>query len=310
MLKRKWIRIILVLVLLVGLAQLYRPELPMPAVTGDFDGPPEVKHIFKTSCYDCHSNETKLSWFDNVNPAYLLARSHVMEGRTFLNFSHWDSLNENQKKAKLFDVLNVIKTFKRMPKQEYVLLHPGSRIDSAEISIVENYVMSLVTPVKYDTVRAHTNSKLDTTKLRKRKMIKDSPNGIPFMPEYRTWKTVSTTERFDNNTFRAILANPIAEKAIHDGKNNPYPDGSILAKLVWHQKALSNGIIVPGEFIHVEFMIRDEKKFSETKGWGWARWKGKALTPYGATALFVNECVNCHKPMKKSDYVFTKPLVK
>jgi hypothetical protein len=27
--------------------------------------PPDVKHILKTSCYDCHSNETKLSWFDN-----------------------------------------------------------------------------------------------------------------------------------------------------------------------------------------------------------------------------------------------------
>lgn len=309
MLRKKWFRIILILVVLVSLAQLYRPEIPMPPVTGDFDGPPEVKHIFKTSCYDCHSNETELAWFDNINPIYLMARSHVMEGRSFLNFSHWDSLNTNQKKAKLFDVLNVIKNFNRMPKPEYVLMHPNARLDSAEISIVERYIMSLVTPVKYDSAQNLMTERKKGESI-KQKMIKDAPNGIPFMPEYRNWKTVSTTERFDNNSFRVILANPIAEKAIQEGKNNPYPDGSILAKLVWHQKALTNGTIIPGDFIHIEFMIKDEKRFSQTMGWGWARWKGEALTPYGASAMFVNECINCHKPVKNSDFVFTRPIVK
>lgn len=310
MLKRKWFRMILLLVLLVGLAQLYRPELPMPPVTGDFDGPEDVKNIFKRSCYDCHSNETELSWFDNINPAYLMARSHVIEGRSFLNFSHWDSLNANQKRAKLFDVLNVVKTFKRMPKEAYLLLHPGARLDSAAIAVLEKYILSLETPVQYDSIKAQKLSSTTKDELVKRMRVKTAPNGIPFIPEYRQWKAVSTTERFDNNTFRVILANPIAEQAIKDGKNNPYPDGAILAKVVWYQRAVSNGAVAPGEFSHVEFMIKDQQQFRKTKGWGWARWKGKALTPHGDTPLFTSECINCHKPAEHTDFVFTQPLSK
>jgi hypothetical protein len=308
MLKKKWSRILVLLLLLFALAQLYRPELPTPPVTGDFDGPVEVKDIFKRSCYDCHSNETELSWFDHINPAYMLARSHVMKGRGFLNFSHWDSLNANQKRAKLFDVLNVVKTFERMPKEEYLLLHPRARLDSTRIAILENYVLSLETPVRYK--QTTTQELRPQVELIKSKQVMAAPNGIPFMAAYKQWKPVSTTERFDNNSFRVILANSIAEQAIKEGNNNPYPDGAVLAKIVWQQKALSNGALVPGEFTHVEFMIKDRKQFQKTKGWGWARWKGEALTPHGSTPLFVNECVNCHKPVEHTDFVFTKPLLK
>jgi hypothetical protein len=310
MLKRKWVRISALLVLLFGLTQFYRPELPRPPVTGDFDGPDEVRNIFKNSCYNCHSNETELSWFDQINPAYLLALSHVKEGRSFLNFSHWDSLNPNQKRSKLFDVLNVVKTFKRMPKKEYQLLHPGAQLDSAQVAVLENYILSLVTPVQYKEIATQTLLPQTKNELVKQEQVNAAPNGIPFMAEYRQWRPVSSTERFDNNTFRVILANPIAEKAIKEGNNNPYPDGAILAKVVWHQKALSNGALAPGEFSHVEFMIKNREQFRETKGWGWARWKGEALTPHGATPMFVNECINCHKPAERTDFIFTKPLLK
>ena len=67
-------------------------------------------------------------------------------------------------------------------------------------------------------------------------------------------------------------------------------------------------MIQPGEFIQVEFMIKDSKKYSATKGWGWARWKGTDLVPYGKEALFTTECISCHRPMKENDFVFTMPL--
>jgi hypothetical protein len=310
MLKTKWSRVLLLLLVLFGLLQFYRPGLPNPPVTGDFDGPAEIKNILETSCYNCHSNKTALSWFDHINPAYMLARSHVIEGRSYLNFSHWDSLNPNQKRIKLFDVLNVVKTFGRMPKEEYLLLHPEARLDSNQVAALEKYVLSLETTVPHTTTTPEKQSPDKEKEMVRQKEVKVSPNGIPFMPDYKLWKAVSSTERFDNNSFRVILANPIAEKAIQEGKNNPYPDGAILAKVVWHQKALSNGAIIPGEFSHVEFMIKNREEFRTTKGWGWARWKGETLTPYGATPLVVNECINCHKPAAHTDFTFTKPLLK
>ena len=41
--------------------QFVRPELRNPPVNVEIQAPPEVKAIFKHSCYNCHSNETQLS---------------------------------------------------------------------------------------------------------------------------------------------------------------------------------------------------------------------------------------------------------
>ena len=107
---------------------------------------------------------------------------------------------------------------------------------------------------------------------------------------------------------RVILGNDIAMKAIHDHKTNPWPNGTTFAKVAWEELTDSNKIATSGELKQVEFMIRDDKKFASSAGWGWARWKGNDLKPYGKTLTFSQECVNCHHPMKNNDYVFTEPL--
>ncbi|HWY56865.1 MAG TPA: heme-binding domain-containing protein, partial [Terriglobales bacterium] len=57
------------LLLFAGL-QFARPELRNPPVAAEIQAPAEVKAIFKHSCYNCHSNETELAWFDRIVPAY------------------------------------------------------------------------------------------------------------------------------------------------------------------------------------------------------------------------------------------------
>jgi hypothetical protein len=32
------------------------------------------------------------------------------------------------------------------------------------------------------------------------------------------------------------------------------------------------------------------------------------LKPYGKDAAFTNECVSCHTPVSKNDYVYTMPI--
>ncbi len=63
-----------------------------------------------------------------------------------------------------------------------------------------------------------------------------------------------------------------------------------------------------GEFKQVEFMIKDSRKYAATKGWGWARWLGADLHPFGQTSDFAESCVSCHKPLGATDFVFTAPL--
>lgn len=137
-----------------------------------------------------------------------------------------------------------------------------------------------------------------------------APNGIEIPANYKDWQLIGISHREDNGSLRAILGNPTAVAAARQGKTNPWPDGSILTKLVWKDSVHPNWeqATVPGEFLQAEFMIKDANKYQATGGWGFARWLGAGQKPYGKDASFVQECYACHLPMKNKDYVFTKPV--
>ena len=139
--------------------------------------------------------------------------------------------------------------------------------------------------------------------------VPPAPNGIELPAGYKDWRVIATSHREDNNTLRVILGNHKAIDAARSGNTNPWPDGSILGKMVWKDAAHEKWpkATVPGEFVHAEFMIKDTAKYTETGGWGFARWKGLEQTPHGEDASFVMECFNCHLPVKDNDYVFTHP---
>ncbi len=141
--------------------------------------------------------------------------------------------------------------------------------------------------------------------------VSPTPNGIAFPEDYKDWRVISSSHRLDNNTLRVILGNETAIEAARSGQTNPWPNGAILAKLVWKDSTLPSWekAVVPGEFVHVEFMIKDSKKHQNTGGWGFARWKGLQQEPYGQDASFVYECFGCHTPVKENDYVFTHPSI-
>jgi hypothetical protein len=135
-----------------------------------------------------------------------------------------------------------------------------------------------------------------------------SPNGITLPKDYKNWQIFGVSHRTDKNSLRIILANPVAMKAAADGNTNPWPDGSMFAKLAWkdsiHPKFAA--ATVPGELSHVEIMTRDSKKFADTNGWGYARWLGMEQKPYGNDANFAQECSTCHLQAKETGYVFTR----
>lgn len=139
--------------------------------------------------------------------------------------------------------------------------------------------------------------------------VSPAPNGITLPDNYQDWRMIGSSSRIDNNTLRVILGNDIAVAAARAGNTNPWPDGAILGKLVWKDSTHTawEKAIVPGEFVHAEFMFKDAAKWRETGGWGFARWTGLEQQPYGKDAGFVNECFGCHTPVKDNDYVFTHP---
>jgi hypothetical protein len=136
-----------------------------------------------------------------------------------------------------------------------------------------------------------------------------APNGIALPPDYRDWRVIGVSQRTDNNTQRVIIGNDVAVAAARAGRTNPGPEGAVLGKVVWKldKDPLWQPAIVPGEVVHIEFMARDSKKHAATGNWGYSRWLGMGLKPYGKDAGFAQECFGCHTAAKGKDYVFTRP---
>jgi hypothetical protein len=291
-------------------AQFIRPEISHPPVTADLAAPPEVKRILTNSCYDCHSNETRLAWFDQIVPGYWLVASDVKNGRRHLNFSEIGMLAPAQQKGTLYEAVDQIQ-LGAMPPAAYIHLHPGAAVTPDELSVLKGYLNPQVAP----HVAAAGDLAADDAQYEKwiregsqALTVAPSPNGIEIPSGYKNWKAISATDRFDNQTMRVILANDTGIQAIAANHINPWPDGTTFAKVAWLERDDSQGHIGTGAFLQVEFMIRDSRKYAATKGWGWARWRGAGLTPYGKDAGFSAECVGCHTPVRDSDYVFTAPL--
>jgi len=289
--------------------QFVRPSLPNSLATAELQAPEDVKQILKNSCYNCHSNETKLWWFDQPVPAYWLVVRDVKTARQRLNFSEIGKLPPAQQQAALFESVSQIE-LGAMPTGPYRRLHPDSVVTAEQLSTLKRYLAaaSAAAPPAPQNISGDEQYAKWISAGTSAANPAPAPNGIAFPPEYKTWRVISSTDRFDNHTMREILGNAIAVQAIADNHINPWPDGTAFAKIAWLQQPDADGRVKTGAFFQVEFMFRDSKKYAATKGWGWARWRGADLKPYGKDANFTSECVGCHKPLENTNYVFTQPL--
>jgi hypothetical protein len=298
----------------VGL-QFVRPEFTNPPVTAELQAPEDVKQILKNSCYSCHSNETKLPWFDQVVPAHWVVTSDVKEARKHLNFSEIGKLPAAQQRGFLFEAVNFIQ-MGAMPLPAYLKVHPDARMTPEQLAVLRNYLTAPPAPDPDAAAKAMadasaTDAEYDKWVQASQTALDVQPefNGVAFMPDYKNWKVISNTDRFDNHTMREILGNDVAIKAIAENHINPWPDGTVFAKVAWQQAQPDNqGVAKTGKFIQVELMIKDSSKYASSDGWGWGRWRGTDLKPYGKDVGFQNECMNCHEPVAKNDYVYTMPL--
>jgi hypothetical protein len=304
--KLSWKLAIAVVVIFV-LLQCVRPSIPSKPPTAEIQVPPNIHQILEKSCYSCHSDERRLAWFDEIQPGYWLVRRDILTAREHLNFSTLGSKPAAAQKGSLYEAVSMIQ-LGAMPLPRFLALHPDAKVSPEELAELKAY-LSPWAPLP----AAASNSSQPSTAgsgplLPDLQNVKAEWNGLAFDPSFETWKPLSYTDRGDNNSFRFILGNDIAIQAAESGHISPWPDGARFAKVAWQQELGNDGIVYPGKFIQVELMVKDAQKYASTEGWGWGRWRGLDLKPYGTDARFVNECTSCHLPVKGNDYVYTLPI--
>jgi cytochrome c553 len=130
---RSWRRILLWVIGIAVIAFIVIQFIPYgrsshsnPAATNPFQWTdPQAETIARTSCYDCHSNETEWWWATNIAPFSWLVQRDVDEGRENLNFSESDGLPPASQVA---EVVNE----GEMPPFQYTIIHSDAKLTDAE----------------------------------------------------------------------------------------------------------------------------------------------------------------------------------
>lgn len=289
--------------------QFFNPSIEGKPVTGTIEAPHEVITILERSCFNCHSNEQKLSWYDKIAPASWAVKKDIERAREVMNFSEWSQVSPGEHKGRMYSILNMMQAGK-MPLHEYTLLHSSAKISKKDIEVIRKYTLSLSGKSSAPTSKTGSVSHEEPESIPVNSSgFPISPNGVEYTPEFKKWKVISMSTLFDNS-IRVIYGNTIAVKAIETENFHPWPDGSMVVKAVWKQVESADGEIRPGEFVNAQFMVKDSKKYTDTEGWGFAKFSGKNLHPTGKTASFAKEsCIACHRQLAESTgYLFDVPM--
>jgi len=135
----------IILIVIVGLfiiMQLIPLNQTNPPVIQDASAPVDIKMILKTSCYDCHSNETEWPWYSRIAPGSFLITHDVVEGRKHLNFSEFSDMDVFDSTDVANEILEVLEEGE-MPIIPYLLLHPGASLSDSQTKALMGWVKTL-----------------------------------------------------------------------------------------------------------------------------------------------------------------------
>ncbi|WP_200762881.1 heme-binding domain-containing protein [Nitrosophilus alvini] len=103
----------------------------------EIKAPKNVMQIFKRSCYDCHSNETRWPWYSDVAPMSWIVRRDVVNGRRALNFSEWENYDEEKKKELKKQIYRSVAF--AMPIPQYLWTHPEAKLSDDDKLIIRKW---------------------------------------------------------------------------------------------------------------------------------------------------------------------------
>ncbi|MES3017644.1 MAG: heme-binding domain-containing protein [Bacteroidota bacterium] len=130
-------KILIGLLVIFILIQFIRPEKNIStAATPDdifnhYPASDSIKAMIKTSCYDCHSNNTKYPWYAEVQPVTWWLDHHIEEGKGELNFSEFAAFNARFKSHKLDEVMELVEN-EEMPLKSYLISHKEAKLSDVQ----------------------------------------------------------------------------------------------------------------------------------------------------------------------------------
>lgn len=134
---------ILVVIQFIHPAKNQSSEMLVSDITKVTDVPDDVYQILKTSCYDCHSNNTIYPWYNNIQPVAWWLNNHINEGKSKLNFSSFGEYSAEKAAKKLKGIAKEVQE-DEMPLSSFTLIHRDAKLDYLKKGLIIKWAKQAV----------------------------------------------------------------------------------------------------------------------------------------------------------------------
>jgi hypothetical protein len=141
----------LFLLIIVLVIQFIQPIRNLSAGPGENDItqayaiPDVIRQTLTEKCYDCHSNQTRYTWYSRIQPIGWWLAAHVYEGKAQLNFSEFKTYQNEQARKKLQGIASMVNPGSAHLRG-YSILRPGTEITAEDEQAISAWVARLITP--------------------------------------------------------------------------------------------------------------------------------------------------------------------
>ena len=113
------------------------------AIAKAFAVPADVKTILDKACMDCHSNNSRYPWYNNIQPVAWWMANHVNDAKKDLNFDEYTNKRLRFQYRKMEEVIELVKEGE-MPLDSYTWTHKDAVLTDQEKNKLFDWANSII----------------------------------------------------------------------------------------------------------------------------------------------------------------------
>ena len=117
------------------------------AISKKFQVSADVKIILDKACMDCHSNNTRYPWYNNIQPVAWWLNDHVIDGKKELNFDEYINKRPRFQYRRMEQTIDLVKKGE-MPLDSYTWIHKDAILSEEEKTKLFDWAQSVMDTLK------------------------------------------------------------------------------------------------------------------------------------------------------------------
>jgi hypothetical protein len=133
--------------------QFFRPEKNISpgdqpnAISKKYIVSADVKTILDKACMDCHSNNTRYPWYNNIQPVAWWLNNHIIDGKKELNFDDYINKRPRFQYRRMEQTIDLVKK-EEMPLDSYTWIHKDAILSEEEKTKLFDWAQSVMDTLK------------------------------------------------------------------------------------------------------------------------------------------------------------------